>query len=171
MPIESKDFRQTMGHFATGVAVVITQAGADVHAMTANSVTSVSLEPMLLLFCPNKESAIGRSLEHTEHFTLNILRDDQQALSSYFADLWKEPAPPAFEFVPWQGAPRLGQCLAALAGRVHQVVDGGDHWIVVGRVVDLYLGPEPRRPLIFFGGRYRHLIPGEPAPRPDGSLA
>lgn len=171
MDLDPQIYRQTMGHFATGVTVVISQAGAATHAMTANSVTSVSLDPMLLLFCPSKHAALSQALDHTSAFTLNILRDDQQALSAYFAGLWTAPAPPPFAFTPWRGAPRLEACLAALACQVRQVVDGGDHWIVVGQVVDLHLGAEPRRPLVFFGGRYRHLLEGEPAPRSDGSLA
>lgn len=161
MNLDPRAFRQTMGQFATGVCVVIAQAGADVHAMTANSVTSVSLDPMLLLFCPNKASAMGQALDRIEAFSLNILRDDQQDLSRYFADLWREPDPPAYRFLPWRGAPRLEACLASLACSVHQVVDGGDHWIVVGRVVELELGPEPRRPLVFFAGGYRDLLPAE----------
>lgn len=157
MDLDAKNFRQTMGQFATGVTVVITQAGAETHAMTANSVTSVSLDPLLLLFCPSKTADLALALDRTTGFTLNILSESQADLSAYFAGLWKAPAPPPFEFVPWAGAPRLDGCLASLACQVQQVVDGGDHWIVIGRVVDLYRGAEPRRPLIFFGGQYRRL--------------
>jgi flavin reductase (DIM6/NTAB) family NADH-FMN oxidoreductase RutF len=157
MKLNSKTFRQTMGLFATGVAVAVTQAGPEMHAMTANSVTSVSLDPLLVLFCPNKQSQISLALERTTSFSLNILREDQAALSAFFADLWTEPVPPPFEFVPWVGAPRLAGCLASIACEPYQIYDGGDHWIVVGRVVALYQGAEPRRPLVFFGGQYRHL--------------
>ncbi len=157
LDLNSLTFRQTMGRFATGVTVVISQAGAERHAMTANSVTSVSLDPLLVLFCPNKQSQIAQALDRTTGFSLNILRADQDALSMYFAEMWKAPEPPAFAFEPWVGAPRLAGCLAALGCELHRVYDGGDHWIVVGRVLALYQGAEPHLPLVFFGGRYRRL--------------
>jgi flavin reductase (DIM6/NTAB) family NADH-FMN oxidoreductase RutF len=159
-----------MGLFATGVTVIAAPASAapadhEVVAMTVNAVTSVSLDPMLVLFCPNKKSRFASHLADLDGFTVNVLRDDQEALSTYFAGGWKEPIPPPFRFVPARCAPRLEGCLAALHCEKQSIVDAGDHWIVIGRVVDLHVGALPHRPLMFFGGRYRHLnVESEPAP-------
>jgi flavin reductase (DIM6/NTAB) family NADH-FMN oxidoreductase RutF len=167
MSLDPKLFRHTLGLFATGVTVVIAQAGDDVLAMTANAVSSLSLDPMLVLFCPAKKSNIAQALERMTGFSLNILREDQEALSTYFAGGWKEAAAPPFRFVSWEAAPRLEGCLAAIACEVQQVLEGGDHWIVIGRVAALHQGLEPRRPLLFFGGEYRQLNPAESKPAPD----
>ena len=167
MIIDPRAFRTTLGQFATGVTVVVAQAGEEVHAMTANAVSSLSLDPPLVIFCPAKKAHMAQSLDKTTGFSVNILRDDQQALSTFFAGAWKEPTPPPFRFVPWEGAPRLEGCLAALGCELHQVVDGGDHWIVIGRVVVLHQGMEPRRPLLFYGGKYARADQKESAPAPD----
>jgi flavin reductase (DIM6/NTAB) family NADH-FMN oxidoreductase RutF len=152
--------------FATGVAVIVTERRGEVHAMTANAVSSVSLEPMLILFCPGKNSQMGASLDEITTFSLNFLRNEQQALSTYFAGGWKLSPPPPFRFVRTQGTPRLEGSLAALVCEKHHVVDAGDHWIVIGRVTALHRGVEPCCPLLFFRGRYQQL--GEAfGPAPD----
>lgn len=160
MDLDTRLFRQTLGQFATGVAVALTEHAGDIQGMTVNSVASVSLEPMLVMFCPSKTAHWTAALERAQAFSLCFLREAQEPLSSYFAGLWSAPEPPAFSFEAWQaGAPRLTDCLSAVAGRVEAWVEGGDHWMVVARVTDLYLGPEPRWPLVFYGGRYRRLAP------------
>lgn len=165
--LDPRAFRNTIGLFATGVTVIVTQVGADIQAMTANAVSSLSLDPMLVLFCPGKKAHLAQSLEAMTGFSLNILRDDQQALSTYFAGGWKEPTAPPFRFVPGEGAPRLEGALASLQCEKLQVIDGGDHWIVIGRVVALHQGIEPRKPLLFYSGQYRSVDFTEGAPAPD----
>lgn len=167
MTLDPRAFRNTTGLFATGITVVVTQVGDEVHAMTANAVSSLSLDPMLVLFCPGKKAHMAQSLEQTTGFSLNILRDDQQALSTYFAGGWEEPAPPPFRFVPAESAPRLEGCLASIMCEKNQLIDGGDHWIVIGRVVALHQGIEPHRPLLFYSGQYRSVDFAEGAPAPD----
>ncbi|MDW8327945.1 MAG: flavin reductase family protein [Anaerolineales bacterium] len=167
MPPDPRAFRNTIGLFATGVTVIVTQVGDEVHAMTANAVSSLSLDPMLLLFCPSKKARLSQLLGAMTGFSVNILRDEQQALSTYFAGGWKEPTPPPFRFVPAEAAPRLEGSLASIHCEKHQVVDGGDHWIVIGRVVALHQGVEPRRPLLFYGGQYRSVDFTAGAPAPD----
>jgi flavin reductase (DIM6/NTAB) family NADH-FMN oxidoreductase RutF len=167
MTLDPSLFRQTLGLFATGVTVVVAQAGDEVLAMTANAVSSLSLDPMLVLFCPGKKANIAQVLDKMTGFSLNILREDQEALSTYFAGGWKAPTPPPFRFVPCEGAPRLEGCLAAIGCERRQIVEGGDHWIVVGRVVALHQGMEPRRPLVFYGGKYQQINPAESKPAPD----
>lgn len=161
-----RDYRSTVGHFATGVTVVSIQHGGHVHAMTANAITSLSLDPALLILCISRAAKMAAHMETGRLFCLSILREAQQALSNYFAGLLPDGAPPDFEFEPWAGTPRLRGCAAALACRVEEQMPGGDHWIVVGRVAAVHLGLEPRRPLLFYAGSYRELAP-EAAPAPD----
>jgi flavin reductase (DIM6/NTAB) family NADH-FMN oxidoreductase RutF len=166
-PPDPRRFRDTIGLFATGVAVVVARADQEVLAMTVNAVSSVSLEPMLVMFCPGKKSKLARHIASLSGFTINILRHDQQALSTYFAGGWKEPSPPAFRLVPSRCAPRLEGSLASIDCEPQQVVEVGDHWIVIGHVLDLHTGIHPHRPLLFLGGRYRHLDSSESTPAPD----
>lgn len=171
MTIDPRTFRQTVGQFATGVTIIATrlahQGHDDVHAMTANSFTSLSLDPMLVLFCVGKQTRMADYIQSAHEFSVNFLREDQQALSTFFAGGWKEPAPPPFRFVHWEGGPRLEGCLAALGCRLTEILEGGDHWIVLGQVVTLFQGIEPRRPLLFYGGKYAEINPAVSAPAPE----
>jgi flavin reductase (DIM6/NTAB) family NADH-FMN oxidoreductase RutF len=166
-PLDARRFRDTMGLFATGVAVIATRAGEEVLAMTANAVSSVSLDPMLVLFCPGKQTRFAQALDTLAGFSINFLRDDQQALSSYFAGGWNGPAAPPFRFVPSPCAVRLEGCLASLDCQPEFVKEMGDHWLVVGRVHGLHQGIPPYRPLVFFNGTYRHIDLADCAPAPD----
>lgn len=171
LPLESKTFRDTLGLFASGIAIVVSECGGEIHAMTANAVSSLSLDPMLMLFCPNKKSKMALHLGEMQRFSINFLRSEQRALSTYFAGGWKEHPAPPFRFVPWTGAPRLEGSLAAIACDVQQIVDAGDHWLVIGRVTALHRGIEPHRPLLFFRGNYRHVDFSEGSPAPDLAAA
>ena len=113
-PIDLQEFRQTIGAFATGVTVIAADVEGEVHAMTANAVSSLSLDPLLLLVCLGKQTRMSALLERTNGFSINILREEQQALSNFFAGAWKQDSPPPFRFVSWEGGPRLEGCLAAL---------------------------------------------------------
>ncbi len=157
MSIDVLAFRHTVGQFVTGVTIVATEVDDEVQAMTVNAFTSLSLDPPLVLFCATKASKTGQLVHALKGFSVNILREDQQALSTFFAGAWKEPTTPAFHFVAWDGGPRLEGCAAALGCAMHAIVEGGDHWIVVGRVLALHHGSEPRHPLVFFNGRYGSL--------------
>lgn len=155
--LDPRVFRDTLGLFATGVAVIVTERCGEVHAMTANAVSSVSLDPMLLMFCPSKNSQMSAHLGEVETFSINFLRSEQRALSTYFAGAWKEPSPPPFRFVRAGTTPRLEGSLAALICEKHQLIDAGDHWIVIGRVTALHRGIIPYHPLLFFQGQYQEL--------------
>ena len=157
MSIDAKHLRQTVGRFLTGVTVVACDIDGAVQAMTANSFTSLSLDPPLLLFCPGKSTKTGQQVNQFKNFSINVLREDQEALSNYFAGGWKHPVPPPFKFVKQHGIPRLEGSLASMLCEVHQVFEGGDHWIVIGKVIALHQGIEPLRPLVFHLGRYATL--------------
>jgi flavin reductase (DIM6/NTAB) family NADH-FMN oxidoreductase RutF len=152
--MDSRLFRQTVGQFVTGVTVIATENAGTVHAMTANSFTSLSLEPPLVLFCVGRHTKMGSLIRESGRFSVNILSCHQRDVSAYFAGAWKQTEPPAFVFTTWEAVPRLDGCAATLACAVHAVHEGGDHWIVIGRV-DSVERPEPAsQPLVFFGGRY-----------------
>jgi flavin reductase (DIM6/NTAB) family NADH-FMN oxidoreductase RutF len=165
--LDPREFRRTIGSFASGVAVIATSFDGTAHAMTANAVSSLSLDPPLVLFCPAKRSRFAAGLERLRGFTINFLRVDQEALATYFAGAWREPTPPPFRFVPARCAPRLEGALATLDCEVHQIIEGGDHWIVIGRVAALHRGVEPHRPLLFFKGQFRSVDESPGAPAPD----
>jgi flavin reductase (DIM6/NTAB) family NADH-FMN oxidoreductase RutF len=159
MSVDPRTFRHTIGLFATGVTLVATEVNGEIKAMTANAFTSLSLDPPLVLCCVAKTAKMAEFLRTTPGFTVNILRQDQQDLSTYFAGAWKQPEPPRFSFTAWDGGPRLTSCVGAIGCALEQFLEGGDHWIVVGRVVALYR-TEYVRPLVFFGGRYAGLESG-----------
>ncbi len=158
-PLDSRQFRRTMGLFATGVAVLATlrQDNGEAIGMTANAIASVSLDPMLILICVGKEARIAPHLLQAEGFSLSFLGADQEALSVYFAGLWQGDTPPRFAFEMWHGQPLLVDCIGAVACRRYAVYEGGDHWIVLGEVIALRRPAEAAAPLIFFDGRYRRL--------------
>src|SRR5205809_5384214 len=96
-------FRQTVGQFVTGVTVIVTEIDGQIRAMTANSFTSLSLEPPLVLCCVGKGTNNVRVIQSAASFSVNILCQGQQALSTYFAGGWTAPQPPAFSFVECMG--------------------------------------------------------------------
>jgi flavin reductase (DIM6/NTAB) family NADH-FMN oxidoreductase RutF len=164
--VDARDFRDTIGRFATGVTVVAVQHGDHVHAMTANAVTSLSLCPPLVILCVSKQAKMATEMAIGLSFSINVLCEQQQALSNYFAGQWLDPRPPHFDFDPWEDTPRLQECAEALACVVENQLEGGDHWIIVGRAVATYHAVQVPEPLLFYRGKYRRLAPQE-APAPD----
>ncbi|HWI73483.1 MAG TPA: flavin reductase family protein [Baekduia sp.] len=147
-----------MGHFATGVTV-ITAAGDPPRGSTVNAITSVSLDPPLLLVCLRDESRTLAALLAAGHFGVNVLREDQQELAHRFARRHPEP----FYGVGHAGGAATGtallhDALATFECAVHDVADGGDHRIVVGRVLAVD-HPETHAPppLLFYRGAFTAL--------------
>jgi 3-hydroxy-9,10-secoandrosta-1,3,5(10)-triene-9,17-dione monooxygenase reductase component len=159
MSVDSRAFRQAVGQFVTGVTVVAVEVDGEIRGMTANAFTSLSLDPPLVLFCVRRTAHLAQVIHSTSHFSVNILTEAQQALSTYFAGGWKESAPPAFTFARWGHSHRLEGCLAALDCAVETIHEGGDHWIVVGRVLTLHRSEDAGAPLVFARGRYTALAP------------
>lgn len=154
-------FRDTMGRFATGVTVLTFAVDGEVRGMTANSFTSLSLTPPLLLVCIGKDVSTYPLWERAESFVVNILGDDQKDVSDVFA---RHGAPPVPESgVTYHdgvvGAPVLDGTLAHAECRVVQRHDGGDHTILVGEAVDISIDRPDDEPLLFFAGKYRTLAP------------
>ncbi len=159
--LDSRAFRSTMGLFATGVVVVAVEVDGEIYGMTANAITSVSLEPLLVLVCVQKEAHLMNYLRRCKGFSISILNEDQENLSRFFANMWLQAEPPPFTFIPWVGGPRLDGAIGALACRITEVIEGGDHWIVLAQVLDLYRAENPANPLLYYHGQYRRIL--EPA--------
>ena len=158
MAIEPRAFRQAVGQFVTGVTVIAIEVDGEIRAMTANSFTSLSLDPPLVLFCLGKNTKAGQLIHTAPGFSVNILSEDQQDLSTYFAGGWKHAVPPPFTFTAWgEGGPRLDGAAVSLGCVTHAIHEGGDHWIVVGEVLAIHRPDEAMTPLVFHAGRYVSL--------------
>ena len=156
--IDARTFRQAVGQFVTGVTVIAIEIDGEIRAMTANSFTSLSLDPPLVLFCLGKQTKAGQLIHRASAFSVNILCEEQQDLSTYFAGAWKHETPPPFTFTAWhEGAPRLDGSAVSLGCVTQSIHEGGDHFIVVGEVVAIHRSDEPQPPLVFFSGRYHAL--------------
>lgn len=171
--MNAADFRQAMSQYPTGVAVVAMADPDGVEAMTVGSFTSLSLDPPLVVICVGRQARMAPRLVPEAALSINVLREDQGALSTYFAGSWKDPAPPPHRFVPWNEVPRLEGVIVTLAARVTALADGGDHLVVIAEVGGVHLGVAPRNPLLFFDRRYQRLDtgPGEAAPELDPAEA
>ena len=161
--LTKEHFRRVMGQFATGVTVVTTRLGDEVHGLTVNAVCSVSLEPLLVLVCVDHAADTHPLLEKSGVFAVNILSDEQEDLSRLFAGPTEEKAG-RLEAMGYRtavtGAPIMKACLAYLDCRVVAAYPGGDHTIFVGQVEEAEIG-EDSPPLLFFRGRYARVREGD----------
>lgn len=155
---DSRAFRRALGNFATGVTVVTaTSADGRQVGVTANSFNSVSLEPPLILWSIDKRSSSHEVFEAATHFAVNILAADQIDLSNNFA----RPKEDRFAGIAHEagvgGAPLFPDCAARFQCEKYQQIDGGDHWILIGKVVAFDdLG---RAPLLYHQGAYSMVLP------------
>lgn len=157
MAVDQQEFRGVMGHFATGVTVITTHDGnGKLFGLTANAVSSVSLEPPLLLVCVDRKSESHDAFGASKVFTVNILSNAQEVLSRKFAKSGADK----FEGVGYKagrtGAPILNDVLAHLECEVRHEFEAGDHTIVVGEPIELAMDQETD-PLLYFRGGYRNL--------------
>ncbi|PYY72435.1 flavin oxidoreductase [Pseudomonas jessenii] len=155
---DARAFRRALGNFATGVTVVTAadQNGRKV-GVTANSFNSVSLDPPLILWSIDKRSSSHGVFEEATHFAVNVLAADQIDLSNNFA----RPKEDRFAEVDFEagegGAPVLADCSARFHCEKYQQVDGGDHWIMIGKVVAF--DDFGRSPLLYHQGAYSMVLP------------
>ena len=155
---DSRSFRQVMGCFATGITVV-TAEDSDGKALgiTINSLTSVSLEPPLILFCLDRRAHIFPIFKKLEHFAVNILSNSQEDISQHFADYRHHPRPEKLWDKPQNECPILRQTLGWMICRKTKVYKSGDHDIILGEVVKLHLSKKDLKPLLYFRSRYRSI--------------
>lgn len=155
------EYRRVVGRFATGVAVVTTVVDGVQHAMTCNSLTSVSLEPVLVLFCAEKVARFHDTVLGTATWAVSVLAEGQQAVSRRFAvrgrPLDDQLAGVAHAAGPYTGAAVLDGAVAALECRTVSTLDAGDHTVVVGEVLGVSVPDPDGSPLLYYEGRYRGL--------------
>jgi flavin reductase (DIM6/NTAB) family NADH-FMN oxidoreductase RutF len=152
-PIDPRELRNALGRFATGVAVVTTRApdGRPV-GLTVNSMAAVSLEPPLVAWSLAARSSRLSAFLASSCFAINVLAEDQEAISSRFAGA----APDRFAGLGWTpglcGVPLLEGCLAQFECRTVRRIEAGDHWLLLGVLERFAYGAGA--PLVFFASRY-----------------
>jgi flavin reductase (DIM6/NTAB) family NADH-FMN oxidoreductase RutF len=165
MTLNPAEFRKALSCFATGVTIVTVDVegeahGHEVHGMTANAFCSVSLDPLLVLVCVDNRTRTHAHLHAKKRFGINVLGQNQQAISDYYArsDRTHEQAEvetgARFDRTV-HGTPMLRGSLAYLECRLHTVQDAGDHSIFIAEVEDVVV--REGEPLLFFRGKYRNL--------------
>lgn len=151
----ARRFRDVLGRFASGVTVVTSTSGGEPVGMTCQSFSSVSLDPPLVLFIPAKTSRAWPLIQRSGRFCVNFLAADQAELSNTMASRGVDK----FAGIDWApsaatGSPLLPGTLGYVDCAIHAVHEAGDHYVVIGRVLELAASDEPE-PLLFFQGKYR----------------
>lgn len=159
MTLAPSDFRKAMGCFATGVTVITVDQDGEVHGMTANAFTSVSLDPTLVLVCVDHRARTHAHLHARKRFGVNVLAADQRAISEYYARSTEthqhaEDAGARFDRTA-QGTPVLHGALAYLECRLHSAQQAGDHTIFIAEVEDVVV--REGEPLLYFRSQYRQM--------------
>lgn len=163
--IEPRAFRRALGNFATGVTI-ITAIDPDGNraGVTANSFSSLSMDPPLILWSYKKDAKSAPVFEAAQHFAVNILASDQIDMSNHFARQQEDK----FAGIEWQegigGVPLFPNCAGRFQCETYDKLDGGDHWIFVGRVIDF--DDFGRSPLCFHQGSYAMVL-GHPGALTD----
>jgi len=167
--LETAEFRRTLGMFATGVTVITTRVGEQIHGMTANAFMSVSLQPPLILISVDRRAKMNALLREDARFGVSVLEESQSALSNRFAGREGDGSEAAFEIV--NETPLVAGALAHLIAQVARSYWGGDHSLFLGRVEYARYGAGT--PLLFHGGGYGRVV-GNPrvfSALPEGLLA
>jgi 3-hydroxy-9,10-secoandrosta-1,3,5(10)-triene-9,17-dione monooxygenase reductase component len=151
--VDEAKFRQVLGHYPTGVVVVTADGEEGPAGLAIGSFTSVSLEPPLVAFFPDKHSSSWPKIEAAGVFCVNVLGEDQEDICRIFATKGADK----FASIGWRpgrsGAPVINDVIAWIECSIERVDDAGDHWFVLGRVLDLDVG-HAGGPLLFFRGGY-----------------
>jgi flavin reductase (DIM6/NTAB) family NADH-FMN oxidoreductase RutF len=160
MRLDPLEFRRAMGCFATGVTIITVDLDGEVHGMTANAVASVSLDPLLVLVCVDHTARTHAHLHAKKRFGVNILCEDQRAISEYYAsparthERAEQEAGARFDRTA-QGTAILHGALAYLECKLQTAEDAGDHTIFIAEVEDVIV--RQGKPLLFFRGKYRTI--------------
>ena len=156
--LDTRRFRSVLGHFATGVTVITALDGGEPVGFTCQSFQSLSLDPPLVTFAPQRSSRTWPRIRRVGRFCANVLAEGQEDLGRAFAVAGADK----YAGTEWSpspaGSPVLDGVLAWVDCEVVDEHDGGDHVLVVGRVLDLAV-PRDARPLLFFRGRFASLRP------------
>ena len=157
MSLDGRELRNALGRFATGVSVITTISDTNQPVgMTANSFSSVSLDPPLVLWSLQNNSDVYQVFSTPRHFAINILSTEQQAQSNQYAKKGQHDLDPADYRIGKYGAPVIRHALVTFECELEATHEGGDHLIIVGRVREMQEKPSGE-PLLFYRGRYREL--------------
>lgn len=153
----ARDFRNALGNFATGIAIVTTRdaAGGPV-GCTINSFASVSLEPPLVSFCLDRKAGVLAAFQTHTHFALHFLAANQEDLSRRFAKAGEDRFGDLQPIIGLGDVPVLPGCLVHFECSVFNRIDAGDHVLILGQVEKLSAGAD-LPPLLYFRGRYAQL--------------
>jgi flavin reductase (DIM6/NTAB) family NADH-FMN oxidoreductase RutF len=160
MGLTPLEFRKAMGCFATGVTIVTVDLDGEIHGMTANAFASVSLDPLLLLVCVDRNARTHVHLHAKKRFGINVLAEHQRAISEYYArvacshEQAEEEAGARFDRTA-KGTPMLRGALAYLECKLKSTQEAGDHTVFIAEVEDVVVAEG--EPLLFFKGRYRNI--------------
>lgn len=157
MSFEGRELRNALGRFATGVCVIttVTDAGQPV-GMTANSFSSVSLDPPLVLWSLQNNSDVYDAFSSPRFFAVNILASEHESHSNQYAKKGEHELDAGHYHLGKHGSPIIHNALVSFECELEVTHDGGDHLIIVGRVKDLHERPDGE-PLLFFSGGYHKL--------------
>ncbi len=157
MTCSSRQFRDALGHFATGVCVITAKPEhSDAFGITINSFASVSLEPPLVLWSLQNDSEMYEAFERCTRWAVNVLRADQQGLSTQYAKRGDHLLQPTHFEMSEAGIPVMPAALASFECELEARYPGGDHTILMARVLDMTQRGEGN-PLVFCAGNYREL--------------
>lgn len=160
-PVTTDAFRRSVGRYATGIAVVSAVVDGHQHAMTVNSFTSVSLDPLLVLFCAEKVARFHEAVLGAGQWGVSVLGASDEAASRWFATrgrpLENQLAGFAWTPGPVTGAALLSSAIATLECATTSTADGGDHTVIVGSVLSAACAAGDAAPLVYYEGRYRSL--------------
>jgi flavin reductase (DIM6/NTAB) family NADH-FMN oxidoreductase RutF len=150
---DNAEFRRVLGHYPTGVCIVTASDADGAAGLAVGSFTSVSLEPPLVAFFPDKRSSSWPRIDKIGKFCVNVLASDQQELCRQFASSGGDKFAGVSHRSSSNGSPILDGVVAWIDCTLHAVHEAGDHYIVLGEVVALSV-ETPSRPLLFFQGEY-----------------
>jgi 3-hydroxy-9,10-secoandrosta-1,3,5(10)-triene-9,17-dione monooxygenase reductase component len=165
-PVTPGTFRDSLGHFCTGVTVITTATPDGPVGFACQAFAAVSLDPPLVLFCPTKGSGTWPAIEASGRFCANMLASDQAQVSAVFG---KRGVADRFAGIRWapsdRGVPVLLDALTWVEAAIETVHEAGDHYVVIGRVVEVGAASDDA-PLLFHRGRYTTTEPEPAAPEP-----
>ena len=157
MSFDSREFRDALGRFATGVCVITAYAqNGSPFGMTVNSFASLSLDPPLVLWSIQNNSECLAEFESAESFAVNVLDASQESLSNRYAEKGDHVLDVADYRKGEAGLPLIDGSVTAFECQKEQILDGGDHKIIIGRVVAM-CDASSGNPLLFYCGKYRSL--------------
>ena len=163
--IDPRAFRQVLGQFCTGITIITTSHDGVASGFACQSFAALSLDPPLVLFCPTKMSRSWQAIEASGSFCVNVLTEKQREICARFGS--REPD--KFAGIDWHpsplGSPVIDNSLAYIDCTVDSVHEGGDHYVVFGRVQSLSEVPSVKpRPLLFYRGEYTGIEPDKTTP-------